>query len=397
MRDAGLTIPGQDLAVDATVTGARSDNPIGLSLVFSTPTGRAVIDLGDVHNGPGTYQQRVADCRTGCRLVGVHLRNQEPAATATRITVVLNAVRTINPPATAATGPQLADPARWRSAEATLTAAPDGLRIGVDAPDGLPHGVWVQPADVPLPLPVATTSRTLSAASPAPAASISGLDGLDLPVSVTARLGALPRLGTDGTLVDLEYAERVATDSGIDREPEVWLGPATPPDVLNRLAAQGLVVVGDTGIADTRARLAAQGPALSLWFHVLAGALAVLLAAGGLALVIAVDRRDRRADLAALRTQGLPRRAAARVALWTYPALVLASAPPGLATALIAWRLTGWALPVFGEPMPALPLPHWPTGPAVPLTWLLTLTLLTTVAASTAHATTRPAGERVVV
>ncbi|WP_426511601.1 FtsX-like permease family protein [Dactylosporangium sp. McL0621] len=381
VRDVGLTIPGQDVTVDATVTGARPDNPVGLKLVLAGPRGRANVDLGTVHNGPGTYQQRVADCADGCRLVGVHLTNLEPAATATRLTVVLNAVRTINPARTAATGAQLADLGRWRASAATLTAAPDGLRIGVDAPDGLPNGVWVQPAEVPLPLPVATT---------APASAISGLDGLDVPVTVAAHLDAVPRLGTEGTIVDLEYAERLATDSGLARDPEVWLGPAAPPDAVARLAAQGLVVVDDTRIADTRARLAAQGPALSLWFHVLAGALAVLLAAGGLALVIAVDRRERRADLAALRAQGLPRRTAARVALWTYPALVLASAPPGLATALIAWRLTGWALPVFGEPMPSLPLPHWPTGPAVPLTWLLTLLLLTAVAASTARATTPP-------
>ncbi|MFI5909572.1 FtsX-like permease family protein [Dactylosporangium sp. NPDC051541] len=380
-RDIGVNLPGRDLAVDATVTGARPDNPIGLTLVFSTNTGRAVADLGVVHNGNGTYSQRVADCADGCRLVAVHLRNADPGASATRITVVLNAVRTINPSASAATGSQLADTGRWRASGATLSAAPDGLRITVDAPDGLPNGVWVQPADIPLPLPVATTD---------PAPEISGLDGLDVPVTTAAHLTAVPRLGTAGTLVDLEYAERLATDSGLARAPEVWLGPAAPPDALNRLAAQGLVVVRDTGVEDTRARLAAQGPALSLWFHVLAGALAVLLAAGGLALVIAVDRRDRRADLAVLRAQGLPRRTAGRVALWTYPALVLASAPPGLATALIAWRLTGWALPIFGEPMPDLPLPHWPTGPAVPLTWLLTLVLLVTVAASTARATTAP-------
>ncbi|WP_433218705.1 hypothetical protein ACQP00_13195 [Dactylosporangium sp. CS-047395] len=381
VREVGLTIPGQDLTVDATVTGARPDNPVSLRLVLAGPKGRANVDLGAVHNGPGTYQQRVADCADGCRLVGVHLVTLDPAATATRITVVLNTLRTINPPRTAATGAELADLGRWRAADATLTAAPDGLRIGVDAPDGLPNGAWVQPAEVQLPLPVASTAATTT---------ISGLDNLDVPATVAVRLAAVPRLGTDGTLVDLEYAERLATDAGLADEPEVWLGPAAPPDVLNRLAAEGLVVVADTGVGDTRARLAAQGPALSLWFHVLAGALAVLLAAGGLALVIAVDRRDRRADLAALRTQGLSRRAAGRVALWTYPALVLAAAPPGLATALIAWHLTGWALPLFGEAMPELPLPHWPTGPALPLTWLLTLALLIAVAAATARATTAP-------
>ncbi|GAB3825395.1 hypothetical protein ACFPIJ_45965 [Dactylosporangium cerinum] len=52
----------------------------------------------------------------------------------------------------------------------------------------------------------------------------------------------------------------------------------------------------------------------------------------------------------------------------------------GLATALIAWRLTGWALPVFGEDLPALPLPHWPGPLLVPATWLLAVLSLMAVA-----------------
>ncbi|MFF5232602.1 hypothetical protein [Dactylosporangium sp. NPDC000521] len=170
------------------------------------------------------------------------------------------------------------------------------------------------------------------------------------------------------------------------------LGAAAPPDAVARLTAQGLVVTGDNGVSVTQARLAAQGPALAVWFHVLSGILAVVLGAGGL--VIAVGRRERLADVAALRVQGLSRRAAARTQLWTYPVLVATSGVLGLATALIAWRLTGWALPVFGEDLPGLPLPHWPGLVLVPSTWLLAVVLLTTVAA-VAAARPRPAAPAV--
>ncbi|MEV4518508.1 FtsX-like permease family protein [Dactylosporangium sp. NPDC049525] len=372
---APVVIGGQDVSVDVTVKGADADKPIGFSVVLSSVTGRGTVTVGFgvLHDGPYTFQQRSAVCADGCRVAGLHF-TPDTTASGVKLTVVLRGLGSINPAAVAASGADLADTGRWRSTGATLTAAPDGLRVTLDAPDGLPHGAWVQAADVPAPLPVVST-----AALPA-SADVAGLDGLPVEVHPVGRLTAVPRLGTHGTLVDLEYADRAATDAGEAKHPQVWLGPAAPPDVLDRLTAQGLVITGDARVAAARDRLAVQGPALAVWFHVLSGVLAVILGAGGLALVIAVDRRERLADLVALRAQGLSRRAAARTLLWTYPVLVATSGVLGLVTAMIAWRLTGWALPVFGEDLPGLPLPHWPGPALVPATWLLAVTLLTTVA-----------------
>ncbi|MFD0575730.1 hypothetical protein [Dactylosporangium darangshiense] len=160
----------------------------------------------------------------------------------------------------------------------------------------------------------------------------------------------------------------------------MWLNAAAPPDVLTRLAREGLIVTGDLDVAGARRRLDAQGPALAMWFHLLAGALAVLLAAGGLSMVAGVDRGGRGADEAALRAQGLTRATVRRAKLWTYPALVLAAGLLGLGVALAVWRLTGWALPVFGEDVPGLPLPRWPGSLAVPAAWLVSVALLLAVA-----------------
>ncbi|MGI5177329.1 FtsX-like permease family protein [Dactylosporangium sp. CA-152071] len=385
---APVVVAGQDVSVDVTVKGADAAKPVGFSVVLSSVTGRgtAVVGFGVLHDGPYTFQQRSAVCVDGCRVAGLHL-TPDTTATGVKLTVVLRAIGSINPVAVAAGRADLADPSRWRSDGATLTAAPDGLRVTLDAPEGLPRGAWVQAADVPAPLPVVTTAALPDGTG------VAGLDGLPVAVRAAARLTAVPRLGTRGTLVDLEYADRAATDAGEAKRPEVWLGAAAPPDAVARLTAQGLVVTGDNGVSAAQARLAAQGPALAVWFHVLAGILAVVLGAGGLALVIAVDRRERLADLAALRAQGLSRRAAARTQLWTYPVLVATSGVLGLATALIAWRLTGWAMPVFGEDMPGLPLPHWPGLVLVPSTWLLAVALLTTVAVTAARP--RPAAPTV--
>ena len=52
---------------------------------------------------------------------------------------------------------------------------------------------------------------------------LAGLDGHPTQVHVTGNVPALPRLGTAGTLVDLEYANRISTDAGSAHRSEVWL------------------------------------------------------------------------------------------------------------------------------------------------------------------------------
>ena len=170
----------------------------------------------------------------------------------------------------------------------------------------------------------------------------------------------MPRLGTSAVLVDLEYADRQSTDTGLAITPQVWLSARAPADVLDRLAARGLTVTEDRTAAQSLRQLDEQGPALALWFYVLAACLATALAAGALVLAAVVDRVRRVEDLSALRTQGLSRGAVSRATLWTYPALVLAAVIAGLAIGSLVWQLTGWALPLAGLNPPPLPMPSWP-------------------------------------
>jgi len=196
-----------------------------------------------------------------------------------------------------------------------------------------------------------------------------------------ATLPAVPQAGIHAALADLEYADRLTAGTSRAVEPQVWLNAAAPPDVLGRLAARGLVVKSDVRAAQVHRQLDAQGPALAVWFYLLAGGLSVLLGAGALVLAAAVDRGRRIEELATLRVQGLRRASMTRAALWTYPALVLIAGVTGLLTALAGWALTGWALPLAGLNPPDLPLPHWPRLPVLVGTTVAVVALLVLVAA----------------
>ena len=368
---------GQDLTVDATASNMVPGRELHLYLEVSSLTGLgdAVVQLGELRAGRGSYQQRVAACREGCRLNGMQL-TVSSSVVGVAGQVVINALGTINPARTAVPPAELSDASRWRKPElATIATDPAGLRIDVSAPAGVPDGVWIRPNDAPTPLAAAYAGYRPD--------TITDLDGDPAPVRLTDHLPAVPRLGGRAALVDLEYADRLSVDMSPALDPQVWLNAAAPPDILSRVAARGLTVVDDTRSSQVNRQLAEQGPALAIWFYALAGGLSVLLGAGALVLAAAVDRGRRVEDLSALRVQGLLRPVASRATLWTYPVLVAIAAVVGVLTALVAWALTGWALPLAGLDPPALPLPGWPRAPAVLIAALAVFIVLAAVAAAT--------------
>ena len=371
-----VLLAGQDITLDVSSTGIPVDKPVRLAVVLSSLKGfgDTRVQLGNLHAGRFTYQQRVAVCRTGCRLNAVEFATADGVTGVTgRITV--HALGTINPAQAAVSAAQLGDPGRWRmTTSGTLSAVPDGLHIDFNAPAGLTRGAFLQPVDTPYPLPVASAGPVLVATT------VAGFDGRLLPAARTVKLPVVPQIGTHASLIDLEYAERLSTDAAPAVAPQVWLNAKAPADILDRLAAQGLVVTGDVGAEQVRKQLDTQGPALALWFYLLAGCLAITLAAGALVLAATVDRARRVEDLSALRAQGLGRGALRQATLWTYPVLVVIAVLAGLAIALISWALTGWALPLAGIDPPDLPLPGWPRPVVVAVVSVAVLAMLACVA-----------------
>jgi len=372
---APVVIPGQDVTVDISTSALDPGKPVRLAVVLSSVTGRGdvVVQLGELHDGPYTYLQRVPVCQDGCRLNAFRLTTAR-GITALTGRVTFTGVRSVNPAQTAVQPGQLADAARWRAdGLGKLTTAPDGLQLDIDAGIGLTDGLLVEPVDTPYPIPVAEAGRSY-------AKSIDGLDGRAMPITRIAGLPALPAAGIPAVLYDLEYADRLSVDAAPATGEQVWLAANAPADILTRLDAHGLVITGDIRAEQIRRQLDQQGPALALWFYALAGCLAVALGAGALILAATVDRARRVEDLSALRAQGLSRAALRQATLWTYPVLVAIAVLAGVLIALLGWWLTGWALPLAGLHPPPLPLPAWPRAYVVAAVGLLVLVVLAAVA-----------------
>jgi putative ABC transport system permease protein len=354
-----VTITGGTVSFDITSSGFRTGKSVELRVVLSPlTTVRAdaaqeadgtvddVARLGVLQPGRHTYTQTVPACTGGCVLNAVQLRGGEA------VQDVAGRVTLHGFGGTAAAHPALPG-ARWQTTQGgRAEVAPDGVRIDIASLNGLVDGLFALPTDAPNPLPAAV------AGSSGPA--VLGFDGRRLPVVAVAHVPVLPGVGAPAALVDLDYADRLATDGTRTLNGQVWLSRRTPPEVLQRLRDSGLTFADDVRADQLRAGLDAQGPALAVLFYVLVAALAVLLAAGALVLAAAVDRAHRVADLSALRGQGLSPAALRQATLWTYPVSVGAAVLAGMGIALLGWRVTGWALPLAGVHPPSFPLPGSP-------------------------------------
>ncbi|MFC7527623.1 FtsX-like permease family protein [Actinoplanes sp. GCM10030250] len=336
---------GEEISVEAD-SSARSLR-LAVSLTSTSGLGNAIVELGDLRQGVHTYREDVPMCERGCRLNGIRISGAGTAADITGRVVI----RELN---TAAPAP-LTDPARWRGSEQVrLSAAAEGLQADVTVSASVAESGWIQPVTSPVPVPMAWAGKV-----PLDGA-INGLSFDSVPAAAAAEMPAIPGLGRQSIMIDLEYADLLAVDVKQVSEPQVWLSAAAPADAVERLQAQGLRVVSDVSAAQVRENLDRQGPAVALWFYLLSAGLAVLLGAGALALTVAVDRVRRTEDLTALRNQGLRSRPAGQATLWTYPVLVAIATVVGLLVAMAVWWMTGWALPLAGLAPPDLPLPVWP-------------------------------------
>jgi putative ABC transport system permease protein len=145
---------------------------------------------------------------------------------------------------------------------------------------------------------------------------------------------------------------------------QVWLGSAAPSDAVDRLRRTGLPVTGVIRAGGQERALARQGPALVLWFHVVAAVLGLVLGMGGIALMASTTA-------ATLTGCGSYAGRAWRGAMCDERAaagglgLVVASGLLGAAATWLAWLVTGDRLPVFVDDDGLAPPPRWPEATAV--------------------------------
>ncbi|MFC7527622.1 FtsX-like permease family protein [Actinoplanes sp. GCM10030250] len=277
----------------------------------------------------------------------------------------------------------LGDISRWRAdtrgAALDVVAADGALRLAGDpnATGEEPQGVAAWTSDA-LPLPALL-------AGPAPeewldAEPILAAYGEPAPLRVLGTTAALPVLGRNGLMIDLDSARRFAAESDPGGEYQVWLAPDARPGIVADLAAAGLIVTRDATAAGYADRLGTQGPAVVVRFALVAGLAALLLAAATLAVAITVDRRSLAEQLAALRLQGLTHRVAVSTGYAGTVALVLAGLVTGVLAGLLAIAVTGRTVPPFTDGWAVLAPPAPLDAGAVALAALGSLLLLGLVA-----------------
>jgi hypothetical protein len=330
-----------DLAVQATSVGVTAVRLHLRALADGRPI---TVHIGPLRAGRSTYEADATGCAAGCRLVAVEpvgppgavLELHELAAGGTVVDAgVLGDPRRWRGPVSGTTGPVIA----LGSAGVRLELTPD-RGFGEAAPD---PKAYVVDAAVPLPVAVAGPLRRPELLGDR---RLRPFGGATVPI-VTRPVPLLPRAGSAGVLVDLEYADRVVPDTGTGDALQVWLSPTAGADLVDRLAAQGVTVASEDSVAAAEARYARQGSATASRFTVLAAAFALLLVVGVVIVLSAVERGPRSAELAALRAQGLSGRAVRRVALLSYLPVAAVAVLGGLAATAIAWPWLGPGGPTF--------------------------------------------------
>jgi len=381
IRSRQIVVEADLFNVTSTPFGLQRDEPVVLnfSIMLAPLDGTPLqqIRLGTLNTfGDRRFTAETPACaQAGCRLAGFVVSETE--ARPFGITLTIKRLLGVGPDSVLIDGAGFSAPDAWRAPEATrldtrglsVRGSVDGLSVAsVPFPPNQTIDGIIMPGDVPYPLPVA------SAGEPAPRL-LNIADGSGQRTTQVGPVDVLPRLGVSGILVDLEYVDRLSRTTPLAERPEVWLGPAAPADVAQRLTEAGLTVTGERRPADLLRTLRYDASAVALRFHVIAGALGLVLAVGVVWLVAGVDRAGRMAELGALRVQGLPVRAATAAAGRGYAGVVAAAVLIGLLAAFVAWLAAGSELPLFTDRSQLVPPPRWPR-PQAGLTWLAAAVLL---------------------
>ncbi|MGD9956025.1 MAG: FtsX-like permease family protein [Candidatus Nanopelagicales bacterium] len=249
----------------------------------------------------------------------------------------------------------LATSGTWRvtayTGEATgeLAFSADGLRYTAQLPAYV--SPWLQYADVPSPLPLVTAEDIAPAGA---ALTFVDGNGRDVKAESVGANTILPYVGSRGSITGLRALTRSAQQLADDAHWAVWLGPAAPPDALERLTAAGITVDKVRTQAERREQLDREGPALALRLLLVCAIVGSLLAAGALAISVAVTGRRRSYELAALRAVGVPRRSLLRGCVLEQALLLGTGLVVGVPVGLVVARL---ALPLLPQTSSSTLLP----------------------------------------
>jgi putative ABC transport system permease protein len=269
----------------------------------------------------------------------------------------------------------------WHSGAPGVAIAPSagsGLTVTVSAQamtteagaTGTTNAPMAAPDDAPHALPAVVTSQ-LSSINVGSGSSFTsnGLDGNSINIRPAVIASALPRIGADAELLDLDLLSNVQTgptDPGLTDE--VWLGPRAPADVVARLRAAGLDPTTVDRSATVFTQLQRSGPALADDFLLVATLAALLVAAASTLGSLGATTRERATELTSLEVAGVPRPTLV-AALGLESAILLLTASCGVGAGIVAALM---AIPS---------LPELTSSTLAPLRYSLPVTAIAVVAA----------------
>ncbi len=338
-----ILLNSKSFTLTATMADPRGEPDVRLRLRVVTAQGSSgILEAGLL--SPGTQKYELKDC-LGCRLESLEIvvGFAEPG---TRIELVLAELRD-------AQGKVVFDAGQtWHPVGMQV----QGSRILLDAPVS---NARLYPAVFTGPLPIAG-----SVAPPHEMAMYT--DAVRQPVTDAGRLPLVPRIGRQGLLMDLEYAMH-GTAAGGGATLEVWLAKDAPPEIVDRLRAAGLDIVGDRTAERQRAVLGEQAPAVAIRFVAIAAIAWLVLGLAGLLVAATLERGA--PGLAVLRPQGVGEPMLRRAALGSRLVLLGFALVCSAAGFAVTWGVAYDIIPPFLDR-------SWPAAPLPPVVALLALPAL---------------------
>jgi hypothetical protein len=346
--------------VSATGQAASRLRSLELSLwVFSTSGGSTIVDLGRLHAGEATYRASLAGvCPTGCRMSGLGVLPaagaRPPSSGAVQVTVTRVASRLPDCTTRAAAAHLMGG--GWHSGApgVSIASSGSGLALTVSAEamtsdagaTGPTTAPMAAPDDALHTLPAVVTSQLASVnVGSGSSFTSNGLDGNSIDVRPAVLATALPRIGADAELLDLDLLSNVQsgpTDPGLTDE--VWLGPRAPADAVARLRAAGLNPTTVERSATVFTQLQRSGPALADDFLLVATLAALLVAAASTLGSLGATTRERATELTSLEVAGVPRPTLV-AALGLESAILLLTALCGVGAGVLAALMAIPSLP----------------------------------------------------
>jgi hypothetical protein len=348
-------IRAKELHIPLTLNSIGDNSTARLELDLVKPTGERLNPITNALTpGSGVYAVTTPDCaERDCRFTGLAV--SLAAFGRQEVSITIGDIRN-EKDEIVLSRQELTNLQGWVQRKDTtgrptgdLSASTEGLTIKANSPIAVDLRIWTR--SIPEPLPLLSSGSV-----PEGLAEV----GSTVAVQQTLRVAMLPRVGDNGILVDLQYADISILPRAQAQSTEVWLSADAPADIAQRLNGAGLTVQQDISELDRLDLFSRQAPALALGFLWLAALAAILLTAAGLIVSSILDRARRSEDLSALVPQGLSRRTVRGSAVLGKSLLALIAVVAGLGATAAAWAVARGVVPVYTTAVAAIPLPSWP-------------------------------------